>query len=127
MSHHTVVRQLKLLGSPNPVLREHPLVKTGPIQTDQGFYVVDAPFKVLLTAKDIDEGRDGSGKDGVWDVATLAEKIKDICGVLEVGLFFGKDGAEIQKEGGQGGQKPVAVYFGMQDGEVSVRSRKITS
>ncbi|KAL1311761.1 hypothetical protein AAFC00_001848 [Neodothiora populina] len=122
ISHATVMRQLKLLGSINPVLREHTLAKTGPVQTDQGFYIIDAPFKTLLSEEDIVNGKDGSGKDGVWDVATLAHKIKSITGVLEVGLFFGKTGTEIQAEGGQGGQKPVACYFGNEDGSVSVRT-----
>lgn len=116
------MRQLKLLGSVNPILREHTLAKTGPVQTDQGFYIIDAPFKQLLTQSDVAAGKDGSGKDGVWDVATLAGKIKAITGVLEVGLFFGKDGYQTQAEGGQGGQKPVAAYFGNQDGSVSVKS-----
>lgn len=115
---------MKLLGSPNPVLREHPLVKTGPIQTDQGFYIIDAPFKPLLTAADVKAGKDGSGKDGIYDVPTLAAKIKAISGVLEVGLFFGRTGDEEQALGGQGGQKPVACYFGMEDGEVLMRTAK---
>jgi len=121
ISHASVMRQLKLLGSLNPVLREHALVKTGPIQTDQGFYIIDAPFKSLLTAADIKAGKDGSGKNGVYDVPTLAAKIKAISGVLEVGLFFGPDGDQVQAAGGQGGQKPVAVYFGTEDGEVMKR------
>ena len=100
------------------------MVKAGPIQTDQGFYIIDAPFKSLLTASDVKAGKDGSGKDGVYDVATLAHKIKAISGVLEVGLFFGPTGDETQATGGQGGQKPVAVYFGLEDGEVRVREAK---
>ena len=123
ISHASVLRELKLLGSVNPVLREHSLSKTGPIQTDQSFYIVDAPFKQLLTSADVKAGKgDGIGKDGVWEVNTLAAKIKAIHGVLEVGLFFGENGDQVQARGGQGGQKPVAVYFGLEDGEVSVRS-----
>ena len=117
----SVVRELKLLGSTAPALREHTLSKTGPIQTDQSFYIVDAPFKQLLTQSDVKAGADGSGKDGVWDVDTLAFRIKDINGVLEVGLFHGMNGDETQALGLRGGQKPVAVYFGLADGSVSVR------
>ncbi|GAB7346843.1 hypothetical protein MBLNU459_g1930t2 [Dothideomycetes sp. NU459] len=124
ISHATVMRQLKLLGSVKPVLREHTLAKTGPVQTDQGFYIIDAPFKSLLSQEDLDAGKDGSGKDGVWDVATLAHKIKGISGVLEVGLFFGPNGYDVQAAGGQGGQKPVACYFGNEDGSVTVRAAK---
>lgn len=122
ISHATVMRQLKLLGSIKPTLREHTLAKTGPVQTDQGFYIIDAPFKPLLTREDVEAGKDASGKDGVWDVPTLAHKIKSISGVLEVGLFFGPNGYEVQAAGGQGGQKPVACYFGNEDGTVSVRA-----
>ena len=121
MSHAVVTRQLKLLGSIDPKLREHAVAKTGPIQTDQGFYIIDAPFKKLLTAQDVKDGQDGSGKDGVWEVEALAHRIKDICGVLEVGLFYGKTGLETQSTGGIGGQKPVAAYFGMENGEVTVK------
>lgn len=122
ISHATVMRQLKLLGAINPILREHTLAKTGPVQTDQGFYIIDAPFKPLLTEEDVKSGKDGSGKDGVWDVASLAHAIKGVSGVLEVGLFFGKTGAEVQAMGGQGGQKPVACYFGNEDGSVHKRT-----
>ena len=121
IAHASVIRELKLLGSSDPQLREHNLSKTGPIQTDQSFYIVDAPFSQLLTQGDVKAGKDGSGKDGVWDVETLAGRIKDINGVLEVGLFHGMNGDETQAIGSRGGQKPIAVYFGLADGGVSVR------
>ncbi|KAK3697561.1 ribose-5-phosphate isomerase rki1 [Vermiconidia calcicola] len=120
----SVIRELKTLGSPLPILREHSLSKTGPIQTDQSFYIIDAPFKTLLTSADVATGKDGSGKDGVWDVDTLAARIKKINGVLEVGLFHGKNGEEVARVGGFGGQKPVAVYFGTADGNVFTRDYK---
>ncbi|KAF2482920.1 ribose 5-phosphate isomerase A-domain-containing protein [Neohortaea acidophila] len=117
-----VIKELRALGSANPVLREHTLSKTGPIQTDQSFYIVDAPFKTLLTAKDVARGvGKGQGEDGVWEVNTLARRIKDINGVLEVGLFHGVNGEEAAKLGLQGGQKPVAVYFGLESGEIEVQ------
>ena len=111
-----------MLGSKDPKLREHAMTKAGPLQTDQGFYIIDAPFKPLLSDSDLKAGKDGSGKDGVYDVATLARKIKGITGVLEVGLFFGPNGEESMAQQGKGGQKPVAVYFGLEDGEVKVRT-----
>jgi ribose 5-phosphate isomerase A len=101
-----VIRELKLLGSPAPIVREHTLAKTGPVQTDQSFYIIDAPFKQLQNSQEVDD---------------LARSIKAIEGVLEVGLFHGKNGIQTMREGGQGGQKPVAVYFGKQDGEVLIR------
>ncbi|KAK0311454.1 ribose-5-phosphate isomerase rki1 [Friedmanniomyces endolithicus] len=120
IAHASVLRELKLLGSPDAKLREHSVAKSGPIQTDQSFYIIDAPFKTLLSPLDAKNGSDGSGKEGQWDVEALAARIKMISGVLEVGLFHGMNGYEAQAAGLQGGQKPVAVYFGMEDGEVSV-------
>ena len=59
-------------------------------------------------------------------MVALSKAIKAITGVLDVGLFCGRDGIEASEKGGgtvYGGQKPVAVYFGMQDGSVEVRNR----
>ena len=95
--------------------------KEGPLKSDQDFFIIDAPFKPLLTKSDIAAGRDGSGKDGVWEVETLARIIKGVAGVLDVGIFFGPTGPQVRAKGGIGGQKPVAAYFGMPDGTVSVR------
>ncbi|KAK4494073.1 hypothetical protein PRZ48_014336 [Zasmidium cellare] len=118
IAYASVIRELVALGSEKPILREHTLSKTGPVQTDQSFYIIDAPFKTLLTADDVKAGKDGSGKDGVWEVEALARAIKAINGVLEVGLFCGLNGIQAQKAGLLGGQKPVAVYFGTAEGEV---------
>ena len=124
IAHASVLRELKAIGSPDAKLREHSVAKTGPIQTDQSFYIIDAPFPKLLTTEDVKNGGDGSGKNGQWDVTTLAERIKQINGVLEVGLFHGLNGYEAQADGLLGGQKPVAAYFGMEDGEVLKRDTK---
>ncbi|KAK3678052.1 ribose-5-phosphate isomerase rki1 [Recurvomyces mirabilis] len=121
IAHASVLRELRLIGSPDAKLREHSLAKTGPIQTDQSFYIIDAPFKTLLSPLDEKNGSRADGKDGVWSVDTLAARIKQINGVLEVGLFHGLNGAQAQAAGMQGGQRPVAVYFGLEDGEVMVR------
>lgn len=68
------------------------------------------------------KGIEGNGEDGKWDVETLAREIKLIEGVLSVGLFVGKNGVQVQREGGKkGGEKPVVAYFGMEDGSVEVR------
>lgn len=120
ISFASVLRELKLLGSEKPLIRESPLAKSGPIQTDQNFYIIDAPFKQLLTSKDLADGKVGGGKDGVWGVDELAIRIKTIHGVLEVGLFHGPNGHQTQAAGLQGGQKPVAVYFGTEKGDVKV-------
>jgi hypothetical protein len=129
--------ELRKLGSPKPFIREGSafngprlvsclpgaglISKAGPIKTDQDFFIVDAPFPQLLIASDVAAGKDGSGKDGVWEVQALAKAIKQIPGVLEVGIFHGLTGPEATKYGVKGGQRPVACYFGMQDGTVTVR------
>ncbi|GME24497.1 Ribose 5-phosphate isomerase type A [Neofusicoccum parvum] len=121
LAAQTVAHALRQLGSIDPLVRTHSLAKTGPVKTDQDFFIIDAPFKKLLTASDVAAGTAGDGKDGFWEVSALSKKIKAITGVLEVGIFSGEDGDAAQKKGGWGGQKPVAVYFGMQDGSVLVR------
>lgn len=122
IGHVSVLRELELLGSQKPKLREQTIAKAGPVQTDQSFYIIDAPFPTLLTPEDVQGGKDGSGKDGVWEVSALAERIKKITGVLDVGLFYGIDGDEAQAAGLKGGQKPVAAYFGLENGEVAVQN-----
>ncbi|CAG7970628.1 unnamed protein product [Penicillium nalgiovense] len=118
---YRVVQKLKELGSVNPAVRPSASVKEGPLKTDQGFFIVDAPFKPMLIKADIEAGQDGNGKDGVWAVEVLARKIKEIIGVLEVGIFHGQTGPQAAAAGGLGGQRPVAAYFGMSDGTVAVR------
>lgn len=115
IAHAAVARELTKLGSPEPKLRLSKESQTGPVQTDQGFYIIDAPFKPLVTEGGAD------GKDGVWEVNALAKRIKAINGVLEVGLFHGMNGIQAQAAGLQGGQKPVAVYFGLENGDVSTK------
>lgn len=123
ISAPSVLLALKVLGSVKPFIRLNPLAKSGPLKTDQGFFIIDAPFpKPLLLSTD--DGL-GDGVDGSWRVVELAKKIKDITGVLEVGLFCGYDGIEATEQKLKvGGQKPVAVYFGMEDGSVETRIRK---
>ena len=116
-----VLNKLTQLGSINPTIRLSSTPKEGPLKSDQDFFIIDAPFKTLLTKSDVAAGKDGSGKDGLWEVETLARAIKGIAGVLEVGIFYGSTGPQMQACGGIGGQKPVAAYFGMPDGAVSVR------
>ncbi|KAJ5194622.1 Ribose-5-phosphate isomerase [Penicillium cinerascens] len=117
---YRVIRKLTELGAVNPVLRQNLNVKEGPLKTDQGFFLVDAPFPPMLTKSDVQAGK-VSGQNGAWEVGDLARRIKDIAGVLEVGIFSGQTGPEATAAGGVGGQRPVAAYFGMPDGSVSVR------
>ncbi|KKA24065.1 Ribose-5-phosphate isomerase [Rasamsonia emersonii CBS 393.64] len=122
---YRVQRKLKELGSINPAIRLNAATKEGPLRTDQGFFIIDAPFPPLLTQSDVKAGKDGSGKAGIWEVETLSKAIKQIPGVLEVGIFSGLTGPQAQAAGAIGGQKPVAAYFGMPDGSVTVRKAAV--
>ncbi|KAI4088444.1 MAG: hypothetical protein LQ344_006099 [Seirophora lacunosa] len=132
LAARAVLQALELLGSQAPRIRQPgDMEKQGPIKTDQDNFVIDAPFATLLLPRDIEksnslhpahEGVQGAGEDGVWEVEKLAREIKGIEGVLSVGLFCGMNGEEVAQAGGKkGGQKPVAAYFGMEDGSVVVR------
>jgi ribose 5-phosphate isomerase A len=116
-----VLSRLRELGSLSPLLREGHIPKAGPLKTDQDFFIIDAPFPRLLTSSDLTPIQDGRGKDGLWEVEHLANAIKSIEGVLEVGIFSGRTGPEAMESGTVGGQRPVACYFGMADGSVTVR------
>ena len=113
-----------MLGSTSPFLRLGGSAKAGPIITDNGNFIIDAPFPApLLTSMDAAAAQSTTTameERGEWEVSALAKKIKEIVGVVETGLFWGRNGYEAGLEGG--GQKPVAAYFGMEDGEVLVRS-----
>lgn len=121
LAAQVVIRALRQLGSTDPFIREGSINKAGPIKTDQDNYLVDAGFPAPLLVEQ-DSGRKGDaerGKDGAWEVKALAREIKMLTGVVEVGLFYGMNGQQAQKLGGiAGGQKPVAAYFGMEDGGV---------
>lgn len=129
LAAYTVIEALEGLGSKGPFIREAHGSRAGPIKTDQDNFIVDAPFSTLLIPSDLgnseSNGKKGRGEGGVWEVEALAKEIKSIEGVLSVGLFVGFNGAEAAAGGKRlGGQKPVAAYFGMVDGEVTVRTAK---
>jgi ribose 5-phosphate isomerase A len=102
------------------------LDKSGPLKTDQDFFIIDAPFPttLLIASEAAGVQGKGDGSGGKWQVETLSKAIKAITGVLEVGIFSGPDGVEATALGKKGGQKPVAVYFGMADGTVKMKTRK---
>ena len=124
---------LKTLGSTNPQVRESHMEKSGPLKTDQDNYIIDAPFPepLLPTSNGGGGGGGGGGQEAkkndnkTWAVESLAKEIKGLEGVLSVGLFCGVDGPQVTAKGlsGVGGQKPVAAYFGMEDGSVKKRER----
>lgn len=131
LSQHKVAAALQLLGSPHPKLRTTLLEKSGPLKTDQHFFIIDAPFPSLLTSADVAAGKGkGDGSDGTWEVNKISKAIKGLTGVLEVGIFAGINGNDAEalrakddaRSAVTGGQKPIAVYFGMADGSVKVRT-----
>lgn len=131
LSQRKVAAGLLALGSTGPLLRTTLLEKSGPLKTDQDFFIIDAPFPTLLTSADVASGKGkGDGSDGTWEVNKISKAIKGLTGVLEVGIFSGLNGIEAEallakagpKSAVTGGQRPVAVYFGMSDGSVKVRT-----
>ncbi|KAK7955653.1 ribose 5-phosphate isomerase A [Apiospora aurea] len=89
-----VRRKLIELGSRKPYVRSGLPGKAGPIRERED------PSK------------------GLYTVESLARRIGEIKGVLEIGLFSGPTGPEAKDHQKDGGEKPVMVYFGMQDGSV---------
>jgi ribose 5-phosphate isomerase A len=75
-------------------------VKAGPILTDNGNFIIDANFGELS------------------DPAGLAKKIKELVGVVEVGLFI--DMADIAYFGNEGLQLAFAAYS---DGSVTIQEK----
>ncbi|TVY68782.1 Ribose-5-phosphate isomerase [Lachnellula suecica] len=121
----TIKRILITLGSPDPIIRQGGSVKAGPVVTDNSNWIIDAPFPPLLLASDLKKGDLGNGEHGTWEVHQLGRRLKRIVGVLEVGLFHGRNGIQVANSGEEGGgQRPVAAYFGMENGEVQVRVSK---
>lgn len=121
----TIKRILITLGSPDPKIRQGGSAKAGPVVTDNGMWIMDAPFRPLWITSDLKDGVKGDGSNGVWEVHQLGRRLKRIVGVLEVGLFHGRNGVQVANSGEEGGgQKPIAAYFGMENGEVEVRTSK---
>jgi ribose 5-phosphate isomerase A len=83
LAHTKVINDLLSLGAQNPQLRMGGKAKAGPIITDNGNFIIDAHFGEIV------------------DPEGLAETIKKLVGVVEVGLFinmadavyFGNEGA----------------------------------
>ncbi|PQE26610.1 ribose 5-phosphate isomerase a protein [Rutstroemia sp. NJR-2017a BVV2] len=121
----TIKRILITLGSPDPKIRQGGSAKAGPVVTDNGMWIIDAPFPKLLISSDLQGDDKGDGENGTWEVHNLGRRLKRIVGVLESGLFHGRNGVQVSNSGEEGGgQKPVAAYFGMEDGNVQVRMAK---
>ena len=111
-----VTKRLVELGSVNPTLRMGGAAKAGPCVTDNGNFIIDAPFRdgcVLGEEREgvnVTWGVKGSGIGDTDTVERLAEEIKKIVGVVEHGIFC------------RGNAKAAVAYFGMEDGRVTTRS-----
>lgn len=123
LSAPDVLTRLRAMGSANPVVRSGLPSKAGECVTDNGMWLIDAPFSPLLLPKDIKSEGDGRGKDGAWEVNALAEELVRTPGIVEIGLFHGFNGSEAVKLGKQlQAQKPIAAYFGLANGEVQAQN-----
>lgn len=121
-----VLRELRAMGSAGPVIRQGGTAKAGPVVTDNGMWLIDAPFPPLLLPKDLPDseplGTEGTHSSS-WEVTALAQKLKSLLGVVEIGLFYGYNGPQaLTASLDRAGQKPVAAYFGMENGEVMVQT-----
>ncbi|KFH44572.1 Ribose-5-phosphate isomerase-like protein [Hapsidospora chrysogenum ATCC 11550] len=120
-----VLVRLQAMGSPTPAIRTGLPSKAGECVTDNGMWIIDAPFPPLLLPKDLAGEAEGAGKDGVWEINRLARELLSIPGIVEIGLFHGFNGAEAVSLGKEGqAQKPVAAYFGTAEGTVDVQRAK---
>ncbi|RGP78187.1 ribose 5-phosphate isomerase a [Fusarium longipes] len=123
LSAPDVLIRLRAMGSSNPAIRSGLPAKAGECVTDNGMWLIDAPFSPLLLSKDINSETEGRGKDGAWEVNALAEELVRTPGIVEIGLFHGFNGNEAVKLGKTSqAQKPIAAYFGLANGEVQVQN-----
>ncbi|OAQ62259.1 ribose 5-phosphate isomerase A [Pochonia chlamydosporia 170] len=118
-----VLRRLRAMGSPSPTVRSGLPSKAGECVTDNGMWIIDAPFSPLLIRKDLSSTEDGCGRNGSWEIQTLADELLKVPGIIEIGLFYGFNGNQALGLGKElQAQKPVAAYFGMPDGQVQVQN-----
>ncbi|RPB00498.1 ribose 5-phosphate isomerase [Choiromyces venosus 120613-1] len=91
-----VLSELRSLGSTNPLVRDGAPAKLGPCITDNGNFIVDAPFPPLASSTAVVE---------------LAESLKGIVGVVEHGIFW------------RGDRRPEKAFFGGAGGGAGVEVR----
>ncbi|BFZ56338.1 ribose-5-phosphate isomerase rki1 [Savitreella phatthalungensis] len=87
LAHAKVIRDLVALGAQSPQLRMGGKAKAGPVLTDNGNFVIDAPFP---------PGRDPK---------ELLTSIKLLCGVVDCGLFV--DMADVAYFGNEDGSVDI--------------------
>lgn len=122
MAAPSVLNRLHAMGSPEAAVRSGLPSKAGECVTDNGMWIIDAPFQPLLLPSELTAGVDGKGAKGVWEINTLAAELLAIPGIVEIGLFHGFNGEQAIGLGKDlQAQKPVAAYFGMPNGQVEVQ------
>ncbi|KAK1700043.1 ribose 5-phosphate isomerase A [Colletotrichum godetiae] len=120
MSAPDVLDRLTALGAVKPAVRPGAPGKAGEVVTDNGMWLIDAPFPQLLLSSEVSDGS-ARNASGAWEVSALAKELLMIPGIVEIGIFHGLNGVEAAAAGKAGlAQKPVAAYFGMEDGSVKV-------
>lgn len=119
-----ILARLQAMGSLNPIVRAGLPSKAGECVTDNGMWIIDAPFSPLLLPGDLTEVLDGTGRNHTgWEVSKLAQELLSLPGVVEIGLFYGFNGDQAVALGKESrAQKPVAAYFGAADGSVDVQT-----
>ncbi|CEJ94865.1 Putative Ribose 5-phosphate isomerase A [[Torrubiella] hemipterigena] len=118
-----VLARLLEMGSTEPAVRSGLPSKAGECVTDNGMWLIDAPFPPLLLQKDLSAEQDGTGKDGLWEVGKLAAALLSIPGIVEIGLFHGVNGNQAAASTQTvSPQKPIAAYYGKPDGTIQVQN-----
>ncbi|KAK1970979.1 ribose 5-phosphate isomerase A [Colletotrichum eremochloae] len=124
MSAPDVLDRLTALGAVKPLVRPGAPGKAGEVVTDNGMWLIDAPFPQLLLPQDLTDVSSqqlGRNAAGAWEVSALSKELLMIPGIVEIGIFHGVNGLQAAQAGKEGlAQKPVAAYFGMEDGSVKV-------
>lgn len=92
LAHAKVIRDLVKLGAIEPALRMGGKAKAGPVLTDNGNFIIDAPFKLGVEPHE------------------LLQAIKSLCGVVECGIFAGM--AEVAYFGNEDGSVDVRYANG---------------
>ncbi|KAG7005072.1 ribose-5-phosphate isomerase [Physcia stellaris] len=119
LAANTVLAQLERLGSKGPRLREGQMAKAGPIKTDQDNFIVDAPFRRLLLAKDTKVREKEKVEDGDALVTGAGVGRRVSLGPGAEGTI-GVDGGNIDGEGREWEVEALAREIKMIEGVLSV-------
>ncbi|PHH58514.1 hypothetical protein CDD81_5543 [Ophiocordyceps australis] len=117
-----VLARLHRMGSSQATIRSGLPGKAGECVTDNGMWIIDAPFPPLLLPQDLNTDVQGNGINGIWEINTLAAELLKIPGIIEIGLFHGFNGQQSISLGKEmQAQKPLMAYLGTLNGDVQVQ------